>query len=304
MERVAAAWPLLVAEVLMFGTAAFFLLIAPTANFLEEGLGRAFESVWRVLALVTLVCSPLALLINTADMAGVSFGAALPLLPQVLWGTHFGHVWTWSFAATVALLMVARLPIPTATRARGLCVFAALLLLFGSLMSHAIDTGALAVGVHFIHQIAAALWLGAIAGLWLGGAGTGYGAVWVQHAAPRVSRLAGWTVLVLVLTGLGSSYSALGAHPDRLVDTEYGRTLLVKVGAAALVLLIGASNRYHMLSTLAKDTARSALLRNVRIESLLLILILGLAALLANTPPAPERPLRAAATTAARGNAH
>jgi putative copper export protein len=62
--------------------------------------------------------------------------------------------------------------------------------------------------------------------------------------------------------------------------------LVEKVCAAMHVLLIGAYNRYYLMPAVSETSAQETLLRNVGLESLLLIGVLGLAALLANTPPA------------------
>jgi copper resistance protein D len=287
-ERAVVGWPLLVAETLIFGTAAFCLLLAPTHESRDDVV-QAFESPWRCLALLASVFSPLTLLISAADMAGVSLRAAISVLPQVVRETHLGRVWSWSFPATVLLLVVAWLPMRSVIRTSLLCVLAALLLLSGSLLSHAIDKGALAVSIYLIHQIAAALWLGAIVGIWFGVVRGGLGPDWVRQAAPRVSRAAGWCVAVLLISGVYSAYSTLGPDPSRLLDTAYGRTLLVKIGAATPVLLLGADNRYRLMATLARESSRNTLLRNVTIESAVLILILGLADVLANTPPPHHR---------------
>lgn len=281
-------WPLLVAETLIFGTTAFCLLLAPATD-LRDKVVHAFESSWRSLALLASVFSPLTLLVSTADMAGVSLRAAISVLPQVVRETHLGHIWSWSFPATVLLLVVSWLPIRGVIRTSLLSLLAALLLLSGSLLSHAIDKGALAVSIYFIHQIAAALWLGAIVGIWFGVVRGGLGADWVRQTAPRVSRAAGWCVAILLLSGVYSAYSILGPDPSRLLDTAYGRTLLVKIGAATPVLLLGADNRYRLMATIGRESSRKTLLRNVSIESGVLILILGLADLLANTPPPHHR---------------
>jgi putative copper export protein len=53
-----------------------------------------------------------------------------------------------------------------------------------------------------------------------------------------------------------------------------------------LVLLIGAYNRYWLMPTVSESSSQQSLLRNVGIETAMLIGVLGLAALLANTPPA------------------
>jgi putative copper export protein len=61
--------------------------------------------------------------------------------------------------------------------------------------------------------------------------------------------------------------------------------LVEKVCAAMLVLIIGAYNRFCLMPNVSEASAQESLLRNVGLESLLLIGVLGLAALLANTPP-------------------
>ena len=165
-ERALVAWPLLVAEVLIFGTAAFAVLLAPEAQ--SEEVANALTPLWRVLALMAVVSSPLALLIGTANMGDLSLRAALPFVPDVLRETHFGKVWLWSFPLSLSLPAIAwtrgRGPLKTAALGLAACG----LLLLGSLSGHAIDRGALAVVVYFAHEVAAALWIGAILGLWVG----------------------------------------------------------------------------------------------------------------------------------------
>ncbi|MGH7914006.1 MAG: CopD family protein [Candidatus Binataceae bacterium] len=282
-ERALVAWPLLVAEILIFGTAAFALMLAPDTQ--SEEMTNALTPLWRGLALVAVVFSPLALLVGTANMGDLSLRAAIPFLPQVLRATHFGHVWSWSFPLTLVLLVVTWTRGGGSLRTAILCFVACVLLLLVSLSSHAIDRGTIAIVVYFTHEVAAALWIGAILGLWFGAVRGKLGSGWILQAAPRVSSVAGWTVTVLILSGLYTGYYSLGADPHRLIDSAYGRTLVDKVCAAMLVLLIGAYNRYWLIPTLSESSARESLVINVGVESVLLIGVLGLAALLANTPP-------------------
>jgi copper resistance protein D len=283
-ERALVAWPLLVAETLIFGTAAFALLLA--ADTQSEEMANALTPLWRWLALLAVVFSPLALLVGAANMGDLSVRAAIPFLPQVIRETHLGHVWMWSFPFTLALLLVAWTSGRGPSRTAILGLVACALLLLGSFSSHAIDRGRIAVIVYFIHEVAAALWIGAILGLWFGAVRGKLGAGWILQTAPRVSGVAGWTVTILILSGLYTAYYSLGADPHRLIDAAYGRTLVDKVCAAMLVLLIGAYNRYWLMPTVSESSAQQSLLRNVGVESVLLIGVLGLAALLANTPPA------------------
>jgi putative copper export protein len=283
-ERAIVAWPLLVAEILIFGTVAFALLLAPDTQ--SEEMANALTPLWRGLGLLAVVFSPLALLVGAANMGDLSLRAAIPFLPQVIRETHFGYVWSWSFPLTLASLIIPWTPGRGPLKTTTLGLVACALLLLGSFSSHAIDRGNIAVIVYFIHEVAAALWIGAILGLWYGAVCGKLGSGWVLKTAPRVSSVAGWTVTILILSGLYTAYYSLGADPHRLIDAAYGRTLVDKVCAAMLVLLIGAYNRYWLMPTVSEASAQESLLRNVGVESVLLIGVLGLAALLANTPPA------------------
>jgi putative copper export protein len=160
--RALAAWPLLVAEILILGTAAFALLLAQDAQ--SEEVANALTALWRGLGVVAVLFSPLALLVGTANMGDVSLRTAIPFLPQVIRETHFGRIWSWSFPLALALLIIPWTPGRGRAKTLALGLVAGTLLLLLSFSSHAIDRGALAVIVYFIHEVAAALWIGAILG--------------------------------------------------------------------------------------------------------------------------------------------
>jgi putative copper export protein len=284
-ERALAVWPLLTAQTIVFGTSAFTLILARAPECEPWGLAASSTPLWRVLSLIALVFSPVVLLVNTAAMADTAVARAFPLMAEVARETHFGHVWICQFILTVALATVAWTPARDSLRTGLLCAIAGVLLLLLSLAGHAIDRGPRAIAIYFIHELAASLWIGAILGLWIGAARDRLGADWVAHACPRVSSIAAWTVLALVASGIYTAYFALDADPRRLVFSAYGRTLTIKIAAAVIVILIGGYNRFFLIPTVVKPPSRAALLRNVGIESLMLIGILALAALLANTPP-------------------
>jgi putative copper export protein len=241
---------------------------------------------WRGLALLAFFASPLALLVDTANMAGVSLRAAISFLPQVMRETHLGRVSSWSVPLIVALVIAVWTPGRWALKPIVVGVLSCALLLLGSLSGHAIDKGTAAVVVYFIHEMAAGLWIGALCGLWIGGMRGKFGETWVRQTAPRVSNLTGWAVSALILSGLYTAYHALDADPYRLIYAAYGRTLVAKICAVSLAIMIGAYNRYRLMPAVAASSSPGALLRNVGVEFALLIGVLGLAALLANTPPA------------------
>ncbi|WP_455551038.1 copper resistance CopC/CopD family protein [Kitasatospora cineracea] len=89
---------------------------------------------------------------------------------------------------------------------------------------------ALALPLAAVHLLAMAGWLGGLAVLVVG----------LRHGLPaaavdRFSKLALWLVSALVATGVYQSWRGLGSW-SALVDTSYGRLLLIKVGCVAAML--------------------------------------------------------------------
>jgi len=241
-------------------------------------------ALWRALALAVLVLSPLRLLSIAAGMADSTLRDAIPLLPEVMRETFAGRVWAWRLATALLLAIVAWIPAPGRSATTLMLVIAAALLALQSVTSHAVDKGPFAIAIHFAHQAAAGLWIGALVSLLIGALGDA-GADWLRLATSRVSTIAGWSVAALIATGLIRAWEALGLRLDLLVNSIYGRTLLWKVGTAATVILIGGYNRYRLVGSVSESSARAALIRNVAVESVLLAAVLGWSVVLANTPP-------------------
>jgi copper resistance protein D len=286
LQQALVAWPLIASSVFIFGSTAYFLAVAPNGDMQREGLARAFLPIWCGLSLLMALVSPVALMVEVSSIAARAWSQTLPLIPMVMRETHVGRMWCWRLGATAMLLVAAWVPFARTVKAGVLCALAASLLLMTSLSSHAVDHGAIAVAIHFSHEAAAGLWLGAIVALWLGGTRARLGDEWVERAAPGVSRVAGWSVAALVATGLYTAYDGLGLSLDHLLYSAYGRTLLLKVAIFLVAVSFGGYNRYTLLPAADSRSAQRALMRNVAVETVLLIAVLGMAALLANTPPA------------------
>lgn len=276
------AWPLITAQVVIFGSAAFALTSGSAQ--VSDGLTDSLVVLWRILALIVLVVSPLRFLSVAADMADSTLRQAIPFVPQVMRDTFAGRVWAWRLGVAAMLALAAWIPsrriLPILMAA-----ISSVLLIFQSVTSHAIDKGAYAISIHFVHQLSAGLWIGALVCLMVGATYGHAGAEWLSWASERVSMIAGWSVAVLLITGAIRAWYALGLHFDLLLYSLYGRTLLWKLATAATVILIGGYNRYRLVPVIGEASARSSLIRNVTAECLLLGAVLGWSALLAHTPP-------------------
>lgn len=107
--------------------------------------------------------------------------------------------------------------------------------------------------------------------------------------AQRFSRLAGWALAVVVATGVVNALlriSALG----QLIDTAWGRLVLIKLGLVAGIAALGYRNRRRMLPHLARAVEPGAARRAFRTlavaEAVLMVAAFGTATGLASSIPA------------------
>ncbi|MCX5215464.1 FixH family protein [Kitasatospora sp. NBC_00240] len=108
----------------------------------------------------------------------------------------------------------------------------------------------LALPFGILHLIAMALWLGGLATL-LVGLRHGLGA----ETADRFSKIAFGSVAALTVTGVYQSWRGLGSW-SALVDTEYGRLLLIKVGCVGAMLGVAWISRSWVARLRAADEGR------------------------------------------------
>jgi putative copper export protein len=223
---------------------------------------------------------------QVAGMAGVSWRGALPLLGEVLAQTQGGHIWEWRLPTILALLIAAWMPMRDSARAAALLILCAALFLAGSLMSHAIDFGTTAIALRFVHTLAAGAWAGGLFGYRVGARPATPESHLSIQSAKMLSTLATWSVAILIVSGSYIAYEGLGHSLYHLLYSSYGRVLSLKIEVFALVLAVGAYNRFYLIPTIDQPSARRMLLRTVGAESLMLVGVIGIAALLAATPPA------------------
>jgi putative copper export protein len=292
-------WPAIAAQLLCLGSAALVLILlrhsARHADFashsvrvpnLAGAIVWALVPWWRVFAAANLFFFALFILAKTAGMAGVTWPQALPLVSEVMTGTHAGAVWLWQAPTALALLLVSLVPLPARLRAATILFLATALLLMDSLTSHAIDYGLVAIAFDFVHEIATGLWAGALLSCWIVARHHAYDEMIVAHAARILSRLAAWSILFIMASGLYIAWRAIGFGRHELLYSSYSHVLAIKLAVFAGVLSIGAWNRFRLMPHLLDASARHQLLHNVGVESIIILAVIGLAALLANTSPA------------------
>ncbi len=251
------------ATVLTLGVLACGLWVVP-----HEAAEAFHRPLWRMLgvsfALLTL-SSVLILLSRSLEMSGGPLSALPGVVPMVLSGTHYGRVW-WVRPPLLLLLWIAWIGGRRYrnSRALGWVMFAAaaIIAFTRSETGHPADHGdfTFAVWVDWLHLMAAGLWIGSLFGMTL----VVFPRLRRHHpdhpvlAADifqRLSTLAGLALALILVTGIYTAWKQLGAW-SAFVTTSYGRTLLVKLSLVAILILIGAHNRYFKLPRLQQAAGR------------------------------------------------
>jgi copper transport protein len=268
--EVLARWLLYLAGAALVGGVLFIMGVWQPAYQMakpEVGLSLAAGAIWRRLAtlalLILLLAKVLGLLTQAGQVSGIELAAPWnPAVGQLLFATRYGALW---IAQLVLALVLAGLlqAAPTNWNRRVAAGVAVLLLLTLSLGSHAASEPSplWPVLADWLHLIAAAIWVGGlihfVVGLWLMRP--------LDHAVrtrltarliPRFSALALGSVGLLTLTGLYSAVLRVGTL-DALVSTWYGKTLLVKLLIALLMVTLGAVNLLISSPRLRQATSRA-----------------------------------------------
>ena len=98
----------------------------------------------------------------------------------------------------------------------------------------------------------------------------------------RFSVVAGWSLLVVALTGAALAWGILESV-DGLWATSFGRLLVAKVGVVGVVASVGAYNHRVVVPALAGGGDENSALqfrRTVTVEAGLLVVVLALTAAL------------------------
>ena len=300
------------AVLLLVWLPALAALVVPGGG--RDAASGAFAARWRRVLLAAaaagLAASVLGIVLQAATAAGTTFWSALGEASEVL-GTRFGTVWGIGALAWVA---VGALALPRAgPRAAALALPLLWLVLLPALGGHASvqEPVAVLLPANVLHVVAASCWIGGLAVLV-----AALPAATRRLEPPDRTRLLAGTlgrfsvlalvsVAALLLGGILQSVLELDAWDD-LLDTAYGRAIVVKSALVALLLGAGWLNRRRTLPALDRAAADGGppgrpgrvLRRTLRAE-----VALGVAALAVTGALAGYSPSTAASTGPWSGSA-
>lgn len=260
------------------------------------GVGGAFALAWLAgearagqrLIVAALLCGLAAAVVSLGLQGLDALGAPLARLADpVIWRTAAGTSFAWT--VLIALISIG-LGLLSLAGPRAAARLLALLGLAGVGAALAASGHASAAAPQwltrpmvFLHGAGIAFWAGALAPLGLALRRGAPGSVPFLH---RFSRAIVPVVAVLAVAGVVLAVIQVQA-PRALIDTAYGRLLLVKLGLLLLLFALAALNRWRLTgpAEAGDGPAGRSLVRSMGLEMLIVLAILGVAAGWRFTPP-------------------
>jgi len=235
---------------------------------------------------------------------GVSEAWADGTVLVVLFKTQAGMVW-WvrlgmlAAVAALAIVLARDRSSPPRSVLAAVLILAAANLMSCAWLSHAAADasafGPLHLGIHFVHMLAVALWVGGLVPLAIvlsdkRSTLDNSSVVFVRHVSRLFSDVALLAVIVILLTGI-ANMAMLIQEASGFTEGAYLRLLAVKVLLFVLMLVLGAINRQLLLPRLAAAEPLLAiawLRRSVLAEIALAALVLLIVGVLGITAPGTE----------------
>ena len=236
-----------------------------------NGLAAAF-------ACLGLIAAIFAFLLRGANLTGDASGMIDPEMLGLLWATPVG---TALIARVLGLcllilgLFLGRVGIWISMLGGVIAVGS-----FGQ-VGHISDRAALLLDLTLlIHLLAIALWIGILTPLRrLASSGKTYvAAATVGH---QFGVIASFTVPGLIVAGIYMSYHLIGSLAA-LIETEYGRALIVKTLLLGLLLVLAAANKLRFVPALRSGDPSAArhLSKSIQVEWVIISALLGTTAVL------------------------
>ena len=182
-------------------------------------------------------------------MTGAGLTAVLHAGSAILVHTHFGQIWLARFTLLAGALCLA------GSMARGVRV-GTLVMALGiafttTVTGHAGDWGDVSpsAAIDYVHVVASSLWVGGLLSLGILGRWSvaGWAPDQFRTTAQCFSRLAGWSLLAVILSGSYNAWIQV-ATLSGLWTTAYGRVLCIKLLMVAGLIWLGAIARYTIVA--------------------------------------------------------
>lgn len=241
--------------------------------------------------LLLLITTTTILLLRSAALADVGITEVAPYLTKVINSSTFGSLWLGRVAVLIVMIIVwLVLRRGAGSRRDVLLVTGGAITAFCiSATSHAGEEGAFTFDnfINTTHIIAGCLWGGTIiAFVWMRITMRHYATSAIAESAARLSTLATVALITVITTGLINGWNRFELLSE-LWSSNYGITLIIKLGFVAAMMAIGAANRFYIVPAVvrAQSGASQRLLRLLYIDAVLFMFVISGAAALGMQSP-------------------
>lgn len=288
---VAARWAHFIALFVLFGAPLSCLLARGVKEQDAQIIFRRTDRLLQVLAVIAAASGLVWIAALIANMAGSFADAATAeTLRAFFFKTQFGPVVIIRLILLATIVLAIALPLRL--RLSAWLLLAGGLLIDQAWLGHAANGGAtlfgaLVIAVYSVHVLAGAAWVGGLPVILF----TLFLPIATEQRTKillRFSALATVAVILIITTGVANALFRVHGQGLRLIGTNYGNLLMIKIALVMLMLILAAYNRLIALPRLGKPSlsaVNSTLTLSIAVELALGALVIGVAALLGVTPP-------------------
>lgn len=254
---------------------------------------RSLVRLYLISLAALIVCHIVRPWLAAASMSGsVGFTSNLALIPTILRSTHVGRVWDGNSLAVAVLVVATLLTAQTEGRVGAWPFVSALILMAAAkaALGHPASAGDFSLPEisMFLHFLGIAVWSGIIiaSGLLVLpylARSSDPDSLW--RYGKILSRTITWILPIILLSGLCISYRELSGRLSGLWSSGWGKILIAKLFLVAIALTLGALTRFRCVHCPPTSRRAALMVRLVRVEAAVMILILCISGLLASTAP-------------------
>lgn len=277
------------------GLVAFGLLLLPREKGIDQirarlhGLAKGF-------AWVSVVAGAVTVVLTAMYQRGEDFSALFSDTPvEIPTGSE---LLSWALASAGVWIAVLGARRAEVHRTAGPIALAGVVIALGALglvgHTRAFPPLWLMLATDLTHLAAGTVWFGGLIGLVISLRRLAERPRLAALVLGRFSVLAGWLLVGVAISGTILGWRILRTW-SALVETDFGRVLLVKIAVVLAVALLAGWNRYRLMPAVLADSgfadrgaASTRMQRVVRIEAVLLVGVLGLTGFLVDRSPAPD----------------
>jgi putative copper resistance protein D len=277
------------ASLLAFCISLFRLYALPATSSVMHQMDQRLVRTVRLLAIIGLITAILWLGLETAQMYD-SFKAAIQFnrIKTVLFETTFGHAWIWHLGFGVLLIASTFSRTPKLITILCATFFLVTLAFTGHAMMESGRLGSLHRLNQTVHLLAAGTWIGGLLGLSLllysANGSNRFNQAVVNDALLRFSGIGCFAVGAILISGAVNTWFMVSSV-FRLMNSDYGITLMIKFMFVAIMIALAVINRFVLVPNFDGRGEFGLLKITIMMEQIFALLVVMVVSILGTLPP-------------------